>query len=139
MNEPLLPERLREAAAAWTPPAALRLQVLGVAAPLVRSAVSWSDRVWFSRRWRVAVAAVVVAVIALDFASPTPGGAGSSEPPQSAGETAQAVNEAARQAGLEPDQARVFAQRALALASRPVPVEGIGSLPGLAAERGDAR
>jgi hypothetical protein len=121
MSERVNPEgALRDAATTWTPPEPLRARVMGAAEPGIRPSVSWSDRLWFSRRWRLAAGATAVAMAALDFAfggrAPSPVG-----PHESARATAQAVDEAARQAGLGAEQARVFAQRAFALASRPEP------------------
>lgn len=117
-SERSVEERLREMARGWTPPEGHRARVLDAAAPLVRGAAAWSDRVWFSRRWRVAAAGVVAAALAVDVAF----GAGPSAqigPHENARNAAAAVDDAARQVGLGADQARLFAQRAFVLASGP--------------------
>ncbi len=101
----------------------LRDRVLAAAVPLVASAerATWADRAWFSVRWRVAAAAVLVALIALDRVSTTPAGSGAVPYGAVAVETAQAAGEAAREDGLPGEQAERRARRALGAASRPAP------------------
>jgi hypothetical protein len=139
MSERPVHVQLCEAANRWSPPDALRAQVLGAAATRVRPAVTWSDRVWFSRRWRAAAVAAVAAAMLLDFTFAPRGGWPGTEPPASARETAQAVDDIARQAGLGADQARLFAQRAFVLASRPDPGASADRTDMALLERGDAR
>ena len=63
MTRAEIERRLRQAR--WPEPAAeLRARVLA-AAPIVNRPVTWSDRVWFSRAWRVAAAAAAAAAIAI--------------------------------------------------------------------------
>jgi hypothetical protein len=98
---------------AWpTPPAELRIRVLS-AVPVTSAAVSWSDRVWFSRGWRLAAAAAVLVLAVLEsMSAPTR----SPAVPQSAQEVAEAsfVEETARQVGLSADQAAALARRVAA-------------------------
>lgn len=56
------------------PPAGLKARVL--AAVELRPVVTWRDRVWFSTRWRVAAAALVLALLSADrwVVPPRPGG-----------------------------------------------------------------
>jgi hypothetical protein len=94
----------------------VRQRVMAVAVARAEP-LTWSDRVWFSRTWRVAAAAAVVVVIALDqltgvtpqYVAPTP---------QVMAE-AQAIEAMAREAGLSEQTAAWLAQRALFDASRP--------------------
>jgi type VI protein secretion system component VasF len=113
--------RLRQVA--WpAPPADLRARVLS-AIPVTVPAVSWSDRVWFSRAWRLAAVAAVLILAVLESMS---GPAQSPAAPASARAVAEArfVDETARQAGLSPEQAAALARRAVA-AERPAR-SGIG-------------
>jgi hypothetical protein len=94
------------------PPADLRARVLS-AVPTTSLPVSWSDRVWFSRGWRLAAAAAVLTLPLLESMS---GPARSPAPPASAQAAAEArfVDETARQAGLSPEQAAALARQATA-------------------------
>jgi hypothetical protein len=89
-----------------------------MSAPLAAAEpISWSDRVWFSRTWRVAAAAAVVAVFALDrLTGVTPQQAAPT--PQVMAE-AQAIEDVAREAGLPAQTAAWLAQRSVRDASRP--------------------
>jgi hypothetical protein len=113
--------RLRQVA--WpAPPADLRARVLS-AAPVTSPVVSWSDRVWFSRTWRLAAVAVVLVAGAMEYLS------GPTRPPApavSARAVAEAsvIEETAQQAGLSAEQAAALARRA-ATAARPAG-SGIG-------------
>jgi hypothetical protein len=94
------------------PPADLRARVLS-AAPVTSPVVSWSDRVWFSRGWRLAaVAAVLILAVLESMSAP----ARPPAVPASAQEAAEArfVDETARQAGLSPEQAAALARRTIA-------------------------
>ena len=98
---------------AWVaPPADLRARVL-TAAPLPSPAISWSDRVWFSRGWRLAAVAAVLILVAVDqLSGPTPSPAGAASVRAVA--EASFVDETARQAGMSPDEAAALARRAVA-------------------------
>ena len=112
-------ERLR-AARLPAQAASLRDRVLAAACPRVQPRVAWGDRVWFSRGWRLAAVAVLFATVALDRISSVPGPTDGAPGPVAV-QTARAAREAARQAGLRPDQADALARRVLVAASRPVP------------------
>lgn len=86
--------------------------------------VSWSDRMWFSRGWRLSALAVAIVVIAVDQVSRMSASTGGPTPYAIA--QAQAVGDAARQAGLPPEAAASLARRALAGASRPVTSDQAG-------------
>lgn len=78
--------------------------------------ISWSDRVWFSRAWRLAAAAAVVVIAALDqVAGVTP-----SRPPAPARvmAEAEAIEQLAAEVGLPTETAAWLGQRSLFDASR---------------------
>jgi hypothetical protein len=112
---------------AWpAPPADLRARVLS-AVPATSPAVSWSDRVWFSRGWRLAaVAAVLILAVLESLSAPTRSPAGSA----SAQEVAEAsfIDETARQAGLSPGAAAALARRVAAAQQKPRPAVVFGGL-----------
>jgi hypothetical protein len=108
--------RLRQSG--WPAPAAeLRARVLA-AAPIVDHRVTWSDRVWFSRAWRIAAAAAVVAAIAIESLPGTTDRTAFVAPPQAVAE-AQAIDATGREMGLPPNVAQALARRAVAMAARP--------------------
>jgi hypothetical protein len=115
MNQRDTEERVRRRT--WPAPSpGLRDRILS-SAVLAPTPVTWSDRMWFSRAWRMAAVATVLAVIALDQVS----GAGRSTsvpPTMQATANAQAIDDAGRQVGLPPDVAASLAQRVLSDASR---------------------
>ena len=115
-------ERLRQAGLPQ-PAADLRDRVLAAAVPRVRreARANWADRVWFSRRWRLAAVALLFALVSLDEISAVSGLPRAENPGVAAVETQRAADEVARQAGLTPQQARALADRALVAASRPAP------------------
>jgi len=103
--------RLRQIA--WSAPTAdLRARTLS-AVPATSSAVSWSDRVWFSRAWRLAAVAVVLVAGATEYLS---GPTRPSAPAVSARAVAEAsvIEETAQQAGLSAEQAAALSRRAAA-------------------------
>ena len=103
---------------AWPAASAdLRARVLS-AAPVTSPAVSWSDRVWFSRTWRLAAVAVVLVAATVEYVS---GPTRSSAAPESPRAVAEAgfVDETARQAGLSPEQAAALARRVAAAQQKP--------------------
>jgi hypothetical protein len=103
--------RLRQVA--WpAPPADLRARVLS-AVPVTSPAVSWSDRVWFSRAWRLTAVAVVLVAATVDYVSGPTRSSAAAESQQAVAE-ASFVDETARQAGLSPEQAAALARRAAA-------------------------
>jgi hypothetical protein len=117
--------RLRQVT--WpAPPADLRARVLS-AVPVTSAAVSWFDRVWFSRRWRLAAVAVVLVAATVEYLS---GPTRSSAATVSAQAVAEAsfVDETARQAGLSPDEAAALARRAVAAEKNARSGVGFGGL-----------
>lgn len=98
---------------AWPEPTEdLRLRVLS-AASVVGRRVTWSDRVWFSRAWRIAAAAAVVSAMAIESLSGTRDVACFVPTPQALAE-AQAIDDTGREIGLPADLAASLARRALA-------------------------
>jgi hypothetical protein len=111
-----LERRLREAR--WPEPAGdLRARVLA-AVPVVERRVTWSDRVWFSRGWRVTAAAAVVAAIVIESVPGTPDRTAFVAPPQAVAE-AQMIDATGREMGLPPGVSQALARRAVAMAARP--------------------
>jgi hypothetical protein len=117
--------RLRQIA--WpSPPVDLRARVLS-AVPVTSPAVSWSDRVWFSRAWRLAAVAVVLVAVAIEYVS------GPTRPPAPAvsaraAAEASVIEETARQAGLSPEQAAALARRAVAVEENARSGAGFGGI-----------
>ncbi len=100
------------------PPVDLRGRVLAAAAPLVRPGVTWSDRLWFSRRWRLAAAALFVSLVALDHFAAGPAVAPRAVAPLIGLDAARAVADAARESGLPADQVALLSKRAFDAATR---------------------
>ncbi len=51
---------------AWPPPSeGLRARIVWEA-PIVAGSIAWSDRVWFSRAWRLSMAAAILALLTVD-------------------------------------------------------------------------
>lgn len=102
----------------WPEPGAdLRARVLA-AVPIVNRRVTWSDRVWFSRGWRVAAAAAVVAAIAIESLPGTTDCTAFVAPPQAVAE-AQMIDATGREIGLPPNVAQALAHRTLRTDARP--------------------
>lgn len=98
---------------AWPqPPSGLRTRVLS-AARLVPQRVAWPDRVYFSRAWRLAAAAIVVFAVGV-VTLPAP--ADRQGDPSSQAEV-RAIGDITREIGIPDDVAERLASRAL-LASR---------------------
>lgn len=94
----------------------LRERVL-VACRLVTPQVTWSDRLWFSRVWRIgcgAVASAAFVVASLDSTT-----VDKARPAPQAQAQAQAVSELAGTLGLPPDLTAALTQRALGVNARP--------------------
>jgi hypothetical protein len=125
MSRREIEERVRRIG--WpAPPPGLRDRVLSTAV-VAGAPISWSDRLWFSRGWRLAALAAALVVIALDQVSTVPQSTDVTAAPYAIAQ-ARAIDEAARQAGLPPDAAASFARRALAEASRPMAQSGPAAL-----------
>lgn len=102
----------------WPEPSVeLRAGVLA-AAPTMAHRVTWSDRVWFSRAWRIAASAAVVAAIAIESLPGTTDRTAFVAPPQAVAE-AQVIDAAGREMGLPPNVVQALARRAVAMAGRP--------------------
>jgi hypothetical protein len=109
MNQRDLEDRLRQIA--WPPPSPeLRNRVLSTA--VTGQPITWSDRMWFSRAWRLAAAGAALAIVVLDQVSGAPGSTPLSTTPQTLAE-AQAVDDAGREMGLPADVAASLARRVL--------------------------
>ena len=78
--------------------------------------VTWSDRLWFSRAWRIAASAAVVAAIAIESLPGTADRTAFVAPPQAIAE-AQVIDAAGREMGLPPNVAQALARRAVAMAA----------------------
>ena len=98
-----------------TPPEHLRARVLS-AATLAAEPITWSDRMWFSRAWRLSAIATALIVIVLDLQSSATRPAEPGPTPQALAE-ARAVEEIGRQAGLPQDAAALLARRTLSASS----------------------
>ena len=107
----------------WPAPSAdLRQRVLS-AASVIGPPITWSDRLWFSRAWRLSAAAALLAIVALDGLS------GSSDsrlaPAPRASADARVVDEIGREIGLPPPVAAAIARRTLS--QRVGPRRGVGT------------
>lgn len=129
MPRKMVEERLREVSLP-EPASDLRDRVLAAAMPRVRPGATWADRMWFSRRWRLAAVALLLALVVLDRIPVVPGSRSPDAPGFAAVETTRAAAEAARQAGLSPEQAEALARRVLIAASRPAARSDLGIDPG---------
>ena len=93
----------------WPEPSEnLRTRVLET--PMDAALVTWSDRIWFSRTWRVSIASAAVALIVMGQWA-TRGPAIQSSP--SSTEQTQALEAAVIDAGIPADMASKMARRAL--------------------------
>jgi hypothetical protein len=117
MTERDLHRRLREIV--WPAPSNdLRARIVSTS-PAIRCRVTWSDRVWFSRTWRVAGVAAFVLLIAIEPLSERFRSTGSARttPPATSSEAARAIREAAPQLGLPADVTASLEQRTMARAA----------------------
>jgi hypothetical protein len=80
--------------------------------------VTWSDRVWFARGWRLAAAAAAIAALAVG-AIPDRSDAGAITPSRQVLTDADAVQEAGLQIGLSADLTLTLAKRIETLPQRP--------------------
>jgi hypothetical protein len=102
----------------WPSPSPnLRARVLS-AAVVTEQPITWSDRLWFSRAWRLSATGAVLILVVLDQFAISPRSAGFTPTTQAMAE-AQAIGETARQVGLPADVAAALAQRSLSEASTP--------------------
>ena len=115
MNNREIEERVREVL--WPEPSAtLRDRVLS-STVIARAHVTWSDRMWFSRGWRLAAVGILVMCAVLDQLAAAPRPATFLGAPEAFAE-ARAIDEAGRQLGLTPEDAASLARRVLSDAVR---------------------
>ena len=101
----------------WPEPSVeLRARVLAVA-PTADDRVTWSDRVWFSRAWRITAAAAAAAAIAIHLLPEAANAVRFDPTPQAVAE-AQVIDDAGRDLGLPPGVAQALAQRTLLAGAR---------------------
>lgn len=116
MNRREVEDRVRQTP--WPEPSAsLRDRVLSTAV-VTTQPISWSDRIWFSRAWRLAAVGTAFAIVVLDQMALSPRPAAFTATEQSVAE-AHVIDEAGRQLGLTPEMAASLARRVLSDASRP--------------------
>ena len=84
---------------------------------ITASRVTWSDRVWFSRGWRLAAVTAAIAALAVG-AIPDRFDAGALSPPRQVLTDAAAVQEAGQLVGLSADLTLTLARRIEALPQR---------------------
>lgn len=124
MNRREIEARIRQMD--WpTPSPDLRARVLSTAV-VGGPRITWSDRLWFSRGWRLSAVAAALVVVAVEQVPAMRGATGADPAPPHALAQAHAVDRAAEQVGLPPDVANSFARRALAASSRPRTVARAG-------------
>ena len=110
MNSKEVERRLLEGK--WPEPSQdLRARVLTEATVPLPSIV-WSDRIWFSRAWRLSMVALVVGVLTVR-AWPVPDSSPLSDPSPQALAEAQAIRETGREIGLPDTMTALLARRAL--------------------------
>jgi hypothetical protein len=91
-----------------------RVQSISVVAPRL----TWSDRIWFSPRWRSAAAAIALAAVALNWMADRPTARAATPVAQVVAE-AKAIEDLAEQSGLPRAAAASLGRRALAPGTRP--------------------
>jgi ABC-type amino acid transport substrate-binding protein len=107
----------------WPEPSdTLRERVVSTTVRLAQP-VTWSDRMWYSRAWRLTACASVILIVVLDGLSSLPKQTGAIPATQARTDAraaaAQAIDETGREVGLPPDVAAALAQRAFVAPSRP--------------------
>ena len=121
----------------WPEPGpALRMRVVTSARP-VAGRVTWADRIWFSRAWRLACAASVVGAIAV--ASLDTRGVDATVAGLPAQTEAQGVADVARTLGLPPELSASLARRTLERQARPLVPSEDGVAPDALPLEGDRR
>lgn len=103
-------DRLRQLS--WPGPSAgLRARVLSTAV-VTAQPITWSDRMWFSRAWRLAAVGAALAIVVLDQVAASP------RPPAFAATgqalaAARVIDDVGRELGLPPEVAASLARRVL--------------------------
>ena len=98
------------------PGADVRARVLGATMPLVRSDDSRLDRIWFSPKWRVAAVLMLLLFPSIDAVSTRFVASAPATQEGATANTVQAVETAAREAGLTPDDTAALCGQAIAAA-----------------------
>jgi hypothetical protein len=94
----------------------LRARLLA-AAPTANRPVTWADRVWFSRTWRVTAAAAAAGAMAM-VSLPDAADSRRFVPTPQAMAEAQVIDDAARDIGLPPNVTQALVDRALRVDAR---------------------
>ncbi len=118
------------------PPPHLRARVLS-ATTIAAEPIPWSDRMWFSRAWRLSAFATALVAIGLELQSSATRPDEPGPTPQVLAE-ARGVEEIGRQAGLPEDAAASLARRTLS-ASSPRAAMQEWTVLGIAAADGERR
>jgi hypothetical protein len=108
------------------PASSLRKRVLA-AAVVAPPPINWSDRVWFSRGWRLAAVGAMVAIGVLEQLADTAVPRMSNVPARVVAE-AQAIEETGREMGLPAELVASLGRRVLSDASRVQPTDAATSL-----------
>jgi hypothetical protein len=101
-----------------------------LAAASLTPAVTWRDRVWFSTRWRIAVAALVLALLSADRWVGPPRPAGPPDTDAAAAAELQALEAVGSEVGVPAETMRRLVERS-GIASRPARLsidEALGAL-----------
>ena len=115
MKQKDIEDRVRQIS--WPGPSPnLRDRVLSIAV-IAQQPITWSDRIWFSRAWRLAAVGVALAIVLFDQLSSSTRPAAYTPTPQVLAE-AKAIDEAVREMGLSQEVAAALARRVLSDASR---------------------
>jgi hypothetical protein len=115
MTAPDLERRIRQLPRA-EPSKALRERVMS--SPVPARQLTWSDRVWFSRAWRLGAAGVLAGVVAVELCVGSPGASRVGPAPQAVAE-ARALDATGQELGLPEGAASTLAERILVAAVRP--------------------
>ncbi len=105
-------ERALRDAGRVEPGAEVRARVLAAAMPLVRADDSRLDRLWFSVRWRAAVALALLVIAGVDRMTPRVAWTPVAQD-HLAANSAKAVVVAAREVGLTPEDTAVLVAQAI--------------------------
>jgi hypothetical protein len=102
----------------WPAPSLeLRDRVLS-SAVIESNPITWSDRLWYSRAWRLSIAGAALVIVVLDRLAAGPGQVSVAPTPQAVAQ-AEAITETGQQVGLPSDVAESLGQRALSEAAAP--------------------
>jgi hypothetical protein len=123
---------------AWPAPSPeLRARVLA-AESLIGPSIAWSDRLWFSRAFRVSLVAVGMGLLTLDQLSGTREAAALMPSPSAVAQV-QAIEDTARQLELPAEATAALARRALAESRARPAVQRFDPLTDWPTDAGDSR